>query len=136
MGRLVREYFLGTASQNHQGYPVVDQHGKLRGIITKSNLLEEWFSWSPDDSGEQQHIEAIISYDLVMREPITVFPWESCRTAAERMAQNGIGRLVVVDDEDPSKPIGFLTRSDLLSARAHLLEEEHRRERFIGPNRT
>jgi CBS domain-containing protein len=89
----------------------------------------------PDDPGEQQHVEAIISYDLVMREPITAFAWESCRTAAERMAQNGIGRLVVVDDNDPGKPIGFLTRSDLLSARAHLLEEEHRRERFIGRNR-
>jgi H+/Cl- antiporter ClcA len=135
MGRLVREYFLGPASQIHQGYPVVDQHGKLCGIITKANLLEEWFTRTPGDSGEQQHIEAIISYDLVMREPITAFPWESCRTAAERMAQNGIGRLVIVDHDDPSKPIGFLTRSDLLSARAHLLEEEHRRERFIGRNR-
>jgi CBS-domain-containing membrane protein len=97
--------------------PWWNRHGKLRGIITKSSLLEEWFSWSPGDSGEPQHIEAIIGYDLVLCEPLTAFLWESCRTAAERRAQNGIGRLVIVDDDDPSKPIGILMRNDLLSAR-------------------
>jgi CBS domain-containing protein len=132
MRRLVQEYFLSASEQTHQSYPVVDQHGNLRGIITKANLLEEWFSRSNRESSEQEPIDAIIGFDLVNREPITAYCWESCRTAAERMALNGIGRLVVVDDHDPSKPIGFLTRSDLLSARAHLLEEEHRRERFIG----
>jgi hypothetical protein len=51
------------------------------------------------------------------------------------MAQNSIGRLVVVSDDDPAEPIGFLARSDLLTARARLVEEEQRRERFIGRNR-
>jgi CBS domain-containing protein len=136
MGRLVREYFLGDAKQVHQSYPVVDQSGKLLGIITKSNLLEEWFSklWNP--VGDAQHpSEPIISYDLVEREPITAHAWESCRTAAERMVQNGIGRLVVVAADDSLQPIGFVTRSDLLTARAHFLEEEHQRERFIGRKR-
>lgn len=132
MRQLVQEYFLGAPERMHQSYPVVDQHGKLRGIITKANLLEEWLSRSPNDSDAQEPVDAIIGYDLVNREPITVFSWESCRTAAERMALNGVGRLVVVADHDVSQTIGFLTRSDLFAARAHLLEEEHRRERFIG----
>jgi CBS domain-containing protein len=136
MGRLVREFFLGGTAQVHQGYPVVDQAGKLLGIITKTNLLDHWFSvFNRDLDNTQHHIEAIITYDLVVGEPITAFAWESCRTAAERMAQHSVGRLVVVDDDDPGKPIGFLTRSDLLTARARLMQEEQRRERFIGRNR-
>jgi hypothetical protein len=51
------------------------------------------------------------------------------------MAQNGVGRLVVVEDDDPGRAVGFVTRSDLLSARARLMEEELHRERFIGRRR-
>jgi predicted transcriptional regulator len=115
----------------------VDQTGKLLGVITKSNLLHEWFSMLHNAPGTAQfEADTIISYDLVEREPITVYAWESCRTAAERMAQHSVGRLVVVADHDADKPIGFVTRSDLLSARARLMEEELRRERFIGARRT
>jgi CIC family chloride channel protein len=133
MERLMREYFLSGTKHAHQGYPVVDQQGKLLGIITKANLLKEWHSiLSATEGSAEFQGQAIISFDLIERDPITAFGWESCRTAAERMARSGVGRLVVVADDDPTKPIGFLTRSDLLSARAHLLEEEHQRERFIG----
>jgi CBS domain-containing protein len=44
----------------------------------------------------------IIAFDLISREPITAYPWESCRTVAERMAQHGIGRLPIVAPDDPS----------------------------------
>jgi predicted transcriptional regulator len=115
---------------------VVDRNGKLLGVITKSNLLHEWFSAMRSAPGNSpQPMDAIISYDLVDREPVTVYSWESCRTAAERMAQHEVGRLVVVADHDAREPIGFVTRSDLLAARARLMEEELRRERFIGGRR-
>jgi H+/Cl- antiporter ClcA len=136
MARLVKEYFLGSTQQIHQGYPVVDQDDKLLGVITKSNLLHEWFSAVHGEPGKSlPQVDTIISYDLVERAPITAFAWESCRTAAERMAQNGVGRLVVVEDDDPGRAVGFVTRSDLLSARARLMEEELHRERFIGRRR-
>src|SRR5262249_58556815 len=76
-------------------------------------------------------VAPIITYDLIHREPITIFPWESCRTAAERMAESGVGRLPVVSPDDPSKVVGIVTRSDLLKARAKVVEEEMRRERLI-----
>jgi CIC family chloride channel protein len=74
----------------------------------------------------------IITYDLLEREPITAYPWESCRTAAERMAQAAVGRLPVVSPDDPNKLVGLVTRSDLLKGRARYVEEEAKRERFIG----
>jgi CBS domain-containing protein len=79
--------------------------------------------------------DAIITYDLIGAAPITAFPWETCRTAAERMAQAGVGRLPVVSPDDPRKLVGMVTRSDLLKPRARHVEEEARRERFLGAGR-
>jgi H+/Cl- antiporter ClcA/predicted transcriptional regulator len=130
---LLRQYFLGGGKQKHQGYPVVDDEGKLVGVLTRTNLLEDWLSMGPagGDGIPSALATAIIAFDLVHREPITVFPWESCRTAAERMAEARVGRLPVVSPENPRQLIGIVTRSDLLKPRADHVEEEVRRERFI-----
>jgi H+/Cl- antiporter ClcA len=133
VSRLVQDYFLGGKHKQHQGYPVIDENGDLLGVITKSNLLDEWLSLLVrGERGMANHDAPIITYDLLVGQPITAYPWESCRTVAERMAQAQVGRMLVVAPESPTKLLGVLTRSDLLTARAHLAEEEHRRERFLG----
>jgi CBS domain-containing protein len=132
---LLSQYFMGHGPGKHQGYPVVDSKGDLLGMVTRSNLLEHWVSAAlegKDDTGREP-VDPIITYDLVEREPITAYPWEACRVAAERMAQAGVGRLPVVSPEDPNKVVGIVTRSDLLKPRARQAEEEARRERFISP---
>jgi chloride channel protein, CIC family len=91
IGELLNRYFLAHGPGRHQGYPVVDDTGKLLGMITRANLLEHWVAAALQgvrDAAPSAH-DPIIAYDLVAREPITAFPWESCRTAAERMAQTG-----------------------------------------------
>jgi CBS-domain-containing membrane protein len=135
---LLADYFLAGRPKGHQGYPVVDQAGELVGVVTRSTLLENWiYAVIKGAEGTRQPaIDVIITYDLIQREPITVFPWESCRTAAERMAQAGVGRLPVVSPEDPRKVIGMITRSDLLKPRARTVEEELKRERFYSTRRT
>jgi predicted transcriptional regulator len=62
---------------------------------------------------------------------IVAYPKESCRVAAERMAQNGVGRLPVVLREDPRQIVGIITRSDLLKARLRAIEEETTRSRHV-----
>jgi H+/Cl- antiporter ClcA len=126
------EYFLGAAGLKHQAYPVVDGNGNLLGMVTRGNLLEDWVAVG---LGKPDHApgEAIIVYDLIHRDPITVLPSETCRTAAERMASTAVGRLPVVSPDDPRKVIGMITRSDLLKPRARSVEEEEQRERFFGP---
>jgi CBS domain-containing protein len=130
---LLENYFLAQKAPRHQAYPVLDEKGDLVGVVTRANLLEDWVAASIRGDGAAL-IEKypIIVYDLVSREPITVFPWESCRTAAERMAEAGIGRLPVVSPTNPNKVVGMVTRSDLLKSRARHVEEEVRRERFLG----
>jgi H+/Cl- antiporter ClcA/predicted transcriptional regulator len=130
---LLRTYFLGGGAQKHQGYPVVDEGGNLVGVVTRSNLLEDWIAGALGGAdGTVPPAELVLTYDLLHREPITVYPWESCRAAAERMAQARVGRLPVVSPDEPRKVIGIITRSDLLKPRANLVEEELRRERFFG----
>jgi H+/Cl- antiporter ClcA len=131
---LLGKYFFGTSQPRHQGFSVVDADGNLLGVITRSNFLEHWVSaiLQPTAGGDLTLTHPIIAYDLVDRLPITAYPWESCRTAAERMSQTGVGRLPVVSPEDPRKVVGLVTRSDLLKGRARFLEEEGKRERFIG----
>jgi CBS domain-containing protein len=134
---LLSKYFFGSGHPRHQGFPVVDAAGDLLGMVTRSNLLEHWVSsmLQPAKDGSPAEVHPIITYDLLDRQPITAYPWESCRTAAERMAQAGVGRLPVVSPDNPDKLVGLITRSDLLKGRARYVEEEAKRERFIGAGR-
>ena len=48
------------------------------------------------------------------------------------MVQEGVGRLPVVTREEPRKPIGMITRSDLLPAHRQRLEETHVAEQSLN----
>jgi H+/Cl- antiporter ClcA len=135
--QLLKEYLLVSSRKKHQGYPVVGVDGRLIGVITRTDLLEEWIGATLKAGGGQDlsGLDLIIAYDLIRREPIVAFPWESCRTAAERMAAAGVGRLPVVSPEDTRKLLGIVTRSDMLKPRAEQLEQEVLRERFIEGRR-
>jgi H+/Cl- antiporter ClcA len=129
---LLKDYFLSSTGQKHEGYPVVDEKGSLLGVITQSNLLRDWVTTLVTETDAQtptKHL--IIAFDLIHRPPITIFPWESCRAAAERMAEKKVGRMPVVSADDATKVVGIITPSDLLKPRAQVLEEEGKRERFI-----
>jgi H+/Cl- antiporter ClcA len=131
--QVLQQFFQGQSRTHRRGYPVVDGNGHILGMITRSDLLESWVvpSLSERSGAEMPGTDAIIAYDLVDREPITVFPWESCRTAAERMAESGVGRLGVISPEHDQRIVGIITRSDLLKPLARHFEEEIRRERFL-----
>jgi chloride channel protein, CIC family len=122
LAELEPRYFDSRQSRRHQGYPVVGVDGRLVGVVTRSELME---LPRPDELGR------LVVASLLARPPVVAHPDETCRTAAERMAREGVGRLPVVAREDPGRLIGILTRSDLLKARERQLEAEQRRERLI-----
>jgi CIC family chloride channel protein len=95
---------------SHQGFPILDNRGKLMGMVTRRDLLAA--SQTPDLGIEQ----------LIKRPPITVRAEITLRDAADVMAANDIGRLIVVDDAGIL--LGIVTRSDLL--RAHRQISKHR----------
>jgi chloride channel protein, CIC family len=110
-------------ARKHRGYPVVDDGGRLVGVLTGSDLV---------DLPATALASTVTAQDLVRTNPVVVDSRESCRVAAERMATAGVGRLPVVDPDDKTRVIGIVTRSDLLKPRIRHLEEEHRRERLLG----
>jgi chloride channel protein, CIC family len=130
---LVRDYFFGVGARKHSGYPVLGRDGEFLGIVTQSNLLENWLVIQPGGFGSPDPLGAspIIAYDLIHSSPTPVFPDESCRETAERLAGSGARRLPVVSPQDPTRLLGIVAIVDLLKARQRLVEEEAKRERFF-----
>ena len=95
----------------HQGFPVVDEHARLVGVITRRDFLDPARA---DDSR---------AGELVTRPPAVVYPDNSLREAADQMVRENVGRLPVVSRDDPRRVVGFLTRSDLLRAHERRLAE-------------
>ena len=61
-------------------------------------------------------LTSILAQEVMTRDPKTISPRKSIRTAAEMMLRNRIGGLPVVDDE--GRLVGIITRSDLTRAYA------------------
>jgi H+/Cl- antiporter ClcA len=96
---------------SHQGFPVVDDDGRLVGVVTRKDFM---------DRDPNTRVG-----DLVSRPPAVVFPDSSLRDAADHMVREDVGRLPVVDRADPRRLVGIVTRSDLLRAHeARLAAEE------------
>ncbi len=102
------EAFNQVLDQGHTGFPVVDEEGKMLGVITRRDLSRHLH----DGRGEDRLAE------LVSGLMITAYPSDRLFTARDRIFTEDIGRLIVVDPLDRRKILGILTRSDILRAEA------------------
>ena len=100
---------------SHQGYPVVDTNGCLLGVVTKRDFTK-------DASGSMAH-------EMIKRKPRFIYDDQSLRDAADVMTSENIGRVIVVTRTDSRIPKGIITRSDLLSAHQHRLNETKKTKR-------
>ena len=101
----------GTDAAQHQGFPVLDAHGQLLGVVTRRDLL------NPRTS-ETRRVR-----DLITHAPVVIYEENSLREAADVMVDEGIGRLPVVPRNAPRTVVAILTRGDLLSAHKRRLHE-------------
>jgi CBS domain-containing protein len=100
----------GGPAYQHQGFPVIDDTGRVRGVITRRNLLDP----------SQPNMRRI--GDLGLRPPVVVHEHHSLREAADHMVAENIGRLIVVGVDPPHPLVGILTRGDILSAHKRRLK--------------
>jgi CBS domain-containing protein len=108
----VRAWIRGrTPESAHQGFPVVDDQQIIAGVVTRRRLLDETI---PDD---RRLVE------LLDRPPTVCYADSTLRDAADHMVNHDIGRLPVVERGQPGRVVGFITRSDLLSAHRKRLRE-------------
>jgi CBS domain-containing protein len=62
------------------------------------------------------------------RNLVVTYPDEMLYEACAKMPRNNIGRLPVVDRQNPRHVVGYLGRPGVMAARLRHLEEEHVRE--------
>jgi CBS domain-containing protein len=91
------------ARGRHSAYPIVDDDGGCIGIVTRSDLLV-------DDVDDEKPVLEIASQDVV-----TVTPDDVAITALQRIVEEGVEHLPVVDG---GILVGVCTRTDLLRVRA------------------
>lgn len=94
---------------NYLGFPVVEKHGKLWGIVTLQDI-EKVLSQS------DTQVRNLQVKDVAVVDPVTVFADEPIWTAIQKMAPRDLARLPVVSRKDPGKLIGLISRSDILRA--------------------
>jgi CBS domain-containing protein len=103
--------------------PVVEAEGRLAGVVTSGNL----HNWQ--EAGDTKLSGGPI-IEVVRRESVNAYPYEVLRIVVNRMAENGITRMPVIDGET-QKLLGLITLEDLLKARTRHVEEERHREQVI-----
>ncbi|MDE2306449.1 MAG: chloride channel protein [Gammaproteobacteria bacterium] len=116
----IRAWFASDDPRNqHQGYPVVDADGRVRGVITRRQIQTA------------RQAESTRLGELLHQEPIVVQERHSLREAADHMVTHSVGRLIVVADAAPHAMVGIITRGDLLAAHARRLRESREAETHI-----
>ena len=119
LGGIRQRISSGRAEYQHQGFPVVDDTGRVRGVITRRTLLD------PSEPNMRRIGE------MLARPPVVVHEQHSLREAADHMVSQDIGRLIVVGHEAPHPLVGILTRGDILAAHAARLKGTHEAGRHI-----
>lgn len=111
----------GSADAHHQGFPILDKHDQLIGVLTRRVLLDPSFA------------DGAFVGNLVSHAPMMVKEQHSAREAADHMVEADVGRLVVVSETAPHRMVGFITRGDLLAAHAHRLRQTRISSRHLRP---
>jgi chloride channel protein, CIC family len=106
------------AQRGQHLYPVVDGERRIRGVITRKQLHE---------LTESKVRNARLSE--VLKDPVVASPGEPLRVVVSRMAETGLTRFPVADDE--GKLAGMISLHDLLVARVRNLNEERHSEKVL-----
>ncbi|UCF88124.1 MAG: chloride channel protein [bacterium] len=103
-GEILRHITLSRYSN----FPMVNQEGQLTGMISFQDVRQHVFDPELD--------QLVIAKDLATLSTATVSPSDNLKDALSRLAYGSVEQLAVVDTRDPSRLLGILTRSDIITA--------------------
>ncbi len=107
------------AVARHEAMLIVDEAGRLEGVVTRGDILR---ALDKDSSG------AITVQEAGSTKLVVTYPDELVSEAAAKLLRYEIGRLPVVERADERKVVGYLGRAAILAARMRRLHDEHFRE--------
>jgi CIC family chloride channel protein len=110
----------GSELNRRQGTLIVDGQNRLVGIITRGDIVR---ALRQSQAAEMTVMEAG-SADLTV-----AYPDEPLHAALTKMLNRDVGRLPIVERDQPNRLVGYLGRAAILSARMKIHEEENIRQR-------
>ena len=103
-----------------QGTFLVDENGRLSGIITRGDIVRAL---------RQPEAETMLVSEAGSTGLVVTYPDEPLHDALTKMLKSNIGRMPVIDRTAPHQLRGYLGRACILSARMKLHDEEHLRQK-------
>jgi len=88
-------------------FPVVDDQGKMTGILSINDIREVLF--------EETLAQVIIAKDVATPTVLRAFWDESLQDALDKMVMINVNELPVVREEDPDVIIGMIAKRDIIS---------------------
>lgn len=89
-------------------FPVVDDDGRMQGILSFQDLRSVLF--------EESLADLLVAGELATSDVISLTPADNLHTAMRRFNLKDITSIPVVDVNDPKKVLGMLQRKDVLDA--------------------
>lgn len=114
------------ATSHHNGFPVLDEEGRLFGVVTLQDLERV--------TRQGQRPPGARVRDIATTSLLVAYPDEALWVALKRMGVRDIGQLPVVSREDPNRLVGWIRGSDMVRAYnlaiARRVELQHRADRL------
>ncbi len=104
----LRQLLRVIPSSRHVTFPLVDDEGRLTGILSLQDIREIAYEEGLED--------LIVAKELGTSDVITIFPDENLRDALAKIGYRNIEHLPVVSREDPRRVLGMLSRGDIIAA--------------------
>ncbi len=100
---------------NQNNFPVVDEEGRLRGVISLTDLRRVML--------EKDLYKLVIAKDIAVPEVLTVTLEDHLDTALKKMTEAEIRELPVIDHIDSKKVLSMLSRKDIIRAYHNQIEK-------------
>lgn len=113
-------------AQGLSAVPVVDDEGRLAGIVTDADVLR--VGNAPPEIARSRANGGPHAADIMSAPVVSLRPGATLREAMGLMCDRDVGRLPVVDDE--GRVVGILSRGDLL--RAFLRPDDEIRDEVLA----
>lgn len=110
----------GSEESIHHGYPIIDEHKNLIGIVSRKELLKSKLS-------PNIQVKEILNGQLAV-----VYPDNTLKESLDLMAITDLNRIPVVERDNPKKITAILSRSDILKERKKYLERKNQYTRSIS----